>query len=114
MSKRINTDYIDDIIESIDAIYLFVENMTLAKFLKDDKTASAVIRKFEIIGEAANKLDKSIKHKKTDIPWKDVINMRNKMIHDYFGVDLATVWNTIKEDLPEFRRSIIKLKKNIN
>ncbi len=93
-------DYILDIIESIHDIDMFINNMEFKDILSDKKTAHAVVRCLEIIGEAANKIPQDIKINYSEIPWKQLIGMRNKLIHEYFGVDLEIVWVVITEELP--------------
>lgn len=91
--------YLKDILEAMDSIESFVEGMDLETFQRDDKTASAVIRKFEIIGEAAKQIPEETRQNYTDIPWKEMAGMRDRLIHFYFGVDYQLVWQTIKERL---------------
>ena len=74
--------------------------MDFKEILIDKKTANAVVRSLEIIGEAASKIPPEIKHNYSEIPWKQVIGIRNKLIHEYFGVDLEIVWVVITEELP--------------
>ena len=88
--------YINDILDSIVAIQKFVEGMSFEEFKMDDKTTSAVIRKFEIIGEATKHIPYEIKQKYPDIPWKEMAGFRDKLIHFYFGIKYELVWNTIK------------------
>ncbi len=78
----------------------FVENLSFDNFSKDSKTVHAVLRAIEIIGEAAAKVSQECKKRHPDIPWSDIIGMRNHLIHVYFDVDYETVWKTIKEDIP--------------
>jgi uncharacterized protein with HEPN domain len=84
--------------------------MTFQDFLRDKKTQNAVIRSVEVIGEAAKKIPKSIREKYKLIPWKKMAGMRDKMIHEYFGVDLEILWKTIKEDVPSLKPLIEQLK----
>ena len=106
--------YIYDIIKAIDLIESFVENMNYEAFIEDPKTQSAVIRQFEIIGEAVKKLDKNLTDKYSEIDWQAVAGMRDLLIHHYFGVDLDIVWESLREDLPAFKRIMISLKKDIS
>lgn len=99
MSERDYTDFIQDIIDAIHAINEFIADMSFEDFTKDDKTFSAVTRKFEIIGEAANRIPKNIQEKYPEIPWSYMIGMRNKIIHDYDGINLMIVFDSAKEDL---------------
>lgn len=99
MSKRDYADFIQDIIDAINSIKIFIANMTFDEFSNDDKTVSAVTRKFEIIGEAANRIPKDLQDKYSNIPWSYMIGMRNKIIHDYDGINLMIIFDTINEDL---------------
>jgi hypothetical protein len=104
MNERTLKLYITDILEAIRRIDKFVENSEFEEFIKDDKTVNAVERNFEIIGEAARSIPEETKIKHRDVPWRNIISMRNILAHEYFGTDLEIMWATIKEDLP-----IIKL-----
>lgn len=68
-----------------------------------------MIRRLEIIGEAVKNLPADFKKKKSSIPWQNIAGMRDFLIHEYFGVDLDLVWQTVKKDLPEFKKQILKL-----
>ncbi|MEK7189067.1 MAG: HepT-like ribonuclease domain-containing protein, partial [Patescibacteria group bacterium] len=72
-------------------------------------TQDSVVRRFEIIGEASNNLSEEIRQKSPDVNWPDVIGMRNNLIHEYFGIDIETIWDTIKNDLPVFRKQVTRL-----
>lgn len=106
--------YIHDILKAIDLIESFVENMEYGEFMDDPKTQSAVIRQFEIIGEAVKKLDKNLTAKYPEIEWQAVAGMRDLLIHNYFGVDLDIVWESLKKDLPTFKRIMLSLKNDLN
>jgi len=97
---RIFIDYLRDILESIEKAFRFVQGMDEKDFLKDEKTVFAVIRALEIVGEAAKKIPDDIRGKYPDIPWREMTGMRDKLIHDYFGVNLKLIWKTVQEDLP--------------
>ena len=103
--------YIDDIIKYIDRAEQYTINLTYEDFLKDSKTSDAVIRCIEVLGEASNKIPESIKNKYS-IPWQDITNMRNRIIHGYFDVDLEEVWLAVKKDMKELKPLIKKIIKD--
>jgi uncharacterized protein with HEPN domain len=72
----------------------------------------AVIRNFEIIGEATKRLSKNFRSENTDIPWKKIAGMRDILIHDYLGIDIYSVWNAIEQNLPELKQQLIRIKKS--
>lgn len=80
--------------------------MTYDEFVKDVKTQDAVIRNLEVIGEAVKNVSDDIKEKYNDIPWKSIAGMRDKLIHEYWGVSFSIVWETIKSDFPLFTEKI--------
>ena len=101
--------YIKDIIICIERIDEFIGTMSYTELEQDDKTASAVIRKLEIIGEATKCLPDIITEKYPEIPWKDMARMRDKIIHFYFGVDIEIIWNVVKNRLPEIKKMLQKI-----
>jgi len=94
------------IIEAIEYIEDFLEGVEKDTFFKDYEKQSAVVRQFEIIGEAANGLDSNIIGANSQIKWHEVISMRNVMIHDYFEVNIDIVWDTAKIDLPDLKKKV--------
>lgn len=106
---RDHTLYLKDILAAIDSIEKFIAGMDLETFQEDDKTASAVLRKLEIIGEAVKQIPDEIRQKYSQVPWKEMAGMRDKLIHFYFGVDYRLVWKAITERLPEVKRTIQKI-----
>ncbi|MCK5661640.1 MAG: DUF86 domain-containing protein [Methanosarcinales archaeon] len=113
-AERLISDYLDDIIDTIDKVELFIEDMDFEQFAEDDKTVFAVIRAFEIIGEATKNIPQSIKDKYPSVPWKEMAGIRDKLIHGYFGVKLAVVWETTQQDLPSLKPLIAQIiKENI-
>ena len=100
MFERDFTLYCEEILDSGNAITEFVKGFSLKEFCDDRKTSSAVIREFQIIGEATGKLPEAIKLRRSEIQWQDIKDFRNLLTHEYFGVDLEIVWNVIQDDLP--------------
>ncbi|MEM4727851.1 MAG: DUF86 domain-containing protein [Candidatus Bathyarchaeia archaeon] len=91
----------------------FIEGISKEDFLANIEKQYAVLRGLEIIGEATKNLSKELKSKYQEISWKEVAGMRDKLIHQYFGVNLELVWETIKTKLPEFKNQISKILKEI-
>lgn len=114
MRKRDYGDFIKDILDSIQDIKFFTKDMSFEEFAKDKKTINAVIRSIEVIGEASKKIPKSIRERYPAIPWRKVSGMRDKMIHEYFGVDVEILWKTIKEDIPPLESLIRKVLEDLN
>jgi len=92
MSKRDDNLLIGDIIESCNKILDYTAFLSFEEFVSDSKTVDAVIRNFEIIGEAANRLSEELKNNNPDIDWHRIRGFRNRIIHDYFGIDYSIVW----------------------
>lgn len=101
--KRQYNLFIKDMLECIERIEEFTGNMDFKEFLEDDKTKSAVVRKLEIISEAAKNIPASIRQKNKELPWSDMAKMRDKITHFYFGIDYEIVWEVIKRRLPEIK-----------
>jgi uncharacterized protein with HEPN domain len=98
--------FIKDIYDAVIAIEKFVWRMSFNRFINDDKTLSAVIKKLEIIGEAAKNLPPEITSKYNSIKWKEMAGFRDILVHAYFGTELHLIWDTIKNDLPKLKRSL--------
>lgn len=103
MVKRNHQIFIKDVLDCILKIEHFAAGMSFDEFVADDKTMSAVIRKLEIIGEAVKNVPLAIRRKHSKIDWKEIAGMRDKLIHDYFGVDAEILWEVIKEDIPTLK-----------
>jgi len=114
MSKRRDRDYPNDIREAIQRISAYTAGLTYEEFMKDMKTQDAVVRNLEIIGEATKNLSAGLKKSYPKIPWKDLMGMRDKMIHHYFGINYEIVWTIAREELTGFLPQIEEIVKKEN
>lgn len=101
--KREFKDYVADIVDAIEKIDEFTQDMDFQDFEKDYKTVFAVIRALEVIGEAVKNIPATVKDEYRRIPWGKIAGMRDKLIHEYFGVNIKVVWKTVKEDIPTIK-----------
>lgn len=100
MSNRSANLLIEDILLSAQKIQRYTAGMNFEQFTVDEKTVDAVARNFEIIGEAANRLSDEFKSQHSQIDWSRIRGFRNRIVHDYFGIDYEIVWNIIQHFLP--------------
>ncbi|TXC78694.1 HepT-like ribonuclease domain-containing protein [Luteibaculum oceani] len=101
MSKRDNDLLLEDMLEAAEKIEKYTVGYDFDKFSNEDKTIDAVIRNFEIIGEAANRVDPDFKLESPEIEWRKITGFRNRLIHEYFGVDIEILWQIIEDDIPD-------------
>lgn len=101
MSKRNPELLVEDIIESGNKILDYTRSLSFDDFINDAKTVDAVVRNFEIIGEAANRLSDDFKDLHSEIDWHRIRGFRNRIVHDYFGIDYSIVWEVKNTFLPD-------------
>ncbi len=101
-----DSDYLSDIIRCRERIVEKTQNRQLDEFLDTEDLHDIVVRQFTVIGEAARKLSDDAKGRYPEIPWHRVTGMRNRLVHDYKGIDLNEVWETIQIDIPELLRQL--------
>jgi uncharacterized protein with HEPN domain len=113
-STKDYSDYLNDIIQYARKAENFLEGVSLEAFKANEEKALAVIRALEVIGEAARSIPKQIRNKYPQVPWNEMTGMRDKLIHDYFGVNLMVVWRTVKEDLPLMTTAVSEMIADLN
>lgn len=109
MSKWDSNLLLTDILESIHKIRLYTQGIELKEFLSDEKTQDAVIRNFGIIGEAASRIPEETKNNNSNVNWQRLRGFRNRIIHDYMGVDYRIVWTIVQNDLGVLEEDIKKI-----
>lgn len=105
-AERDFRDYLQDMYEAAEKVASFIRGMTEEQFLADEKTQYAVVRALEVMGEASKKVPSEFKGKHQGIPWREISGMRDKLVHDYFGVNAAVLWRTATEDSPKIAMAL--------
>ncbi len=106
MSKRGIVPSLKDILEATDRIQRYLGAMTLAEFLANSEKQDAVVRNFEIIGEAVRNIPPEFRKKHSDIAWSQIAGFRDRLIHQYFGVNWTILWDVVQEKLPTLRKQV--------
>ena len=106
MSSRADRDLLGDILEAVRRARSYTADHSYEQFLEDTKTQDAVIRTLEILGEATKRLSPSLRESHPEIPWKSMAGVRDKLIHDYFGVNFDIVWQIVQDQLPALAEQI--------
>lgn len=101
MKDRELRDYINDLLEACEDILSFTKDMSYSDFASDRKTVNAVTRSLEVIGEATKKLPMTFRNNYPNVPWKQMAGMRDKLIHEYFGIDKQMVWQAVEKHIPD-------------
>ncbi|MBA4393332.1 MAG: DUF86 domain-containing protein [Desulfobacca sp.] len=101
--KRTYRDYVTDILTCFQETQEFTQGLDFDAFTRDRRTINAVVRSLEVMGEAAKRIPETIRNKYREIPWKRITGMRDKLIHEYSGVDLEIVWEVVKTELPPLK-----------
>lgn len=111
--KRDDTVYLSHIRDASDRIAYYLQGISRAEFDKTLLLQDGVIRQLEIIGEAIKRVSKDLRDVYPEIPWQDIAGMRDKLIHDYFGVDVDTVWLTAKDDIPLLKDQVVRILRDL-
>ena len=105
--KKDHVVYLKHILDAIDRIEEYTRGVGYEDFMRTNLVQAGVIREIEIIGEATKRLTQGFKERYSDIPWKQIAGMRDKLIHDYFGIDMDAVWDTTERDIPILKGKIV-------
>jgi|SRR2546423_12831388 len=106
---RTHMDFLVDMLDAIRRVGQFIQGMSFEEFTRDDKTVFAVTRGLEIIGETAKRIPATVRDQYPGVPWREMAGMRDKLTHDYFGVNLIVLWKTATEDLPSIQPEISRI-----
>jgi len=112
--EKVPLVFLKHILESINQAETAVEGFTFEQFSENITVQDAVVRRLEIIGEAVKNLPGNIKEKYPEVPWLKIAGMRNKLIHEYFAIDVDLVWSVVKDDFPIFKKQVEKIVEKLN
>ncbi|MBI4127956.1 MAG: DUF86 domain-containing protein [Parcubacteria group bacterium] len=102
--------YSRHILDAVAKIEKYVRNASFDDFRGNELLHDGIIRELEIIGEASKRLSEDLKASMGDIPWKRIAGLRDKIVHDYFSLDLESIWHTVQEDIPVLKRALERVK----
>ena len=115
MKKKDRSDklYLEDLLTAMNRIAEYIEGYNFDQFKQDYRTVDAIVRNFEIIGEASKNVSDVIKNQNPEIPWKEMFYLRNRVMYEYFGIDYEIIWDVAKNHLPENSQQMNKILKSL-
>jgi uncharacterized protein with HEPN domain len=112
MSHRSIELLIEDLWEAVEKVERYTVGFDHDSFVQDEKTIDSVVRNFEIIGEAANKLPPEFRENHPDVQWKKILGLRHRIVHDYFDIDVEIIWQIIEKDIPALKQNLQLIKQS--
>jgi len=106
--------YINDMLEALEKIEEYTENVSEDDFFEDTQLQDAIVRRIEILGESVKHIPQDIRDKYPEIPWRQISGMRDILTHEYFGINMSKVWKAITEDNPEIKENVLKIKRDLD
>ena len=106
MSERNWKLFVEDILESVELIESYIANMEFEDFKNDRKTIDAVVRNFEVIGEASRNVPDNVRNKYQNVDWKGIIGLRNRIAHEYFGLSVTIIWSIVTQEIPRLKKQM--------
>ncbi len=114
MSKRDWTLFLQDMLDIIGKIGQYTSGMSFQEFLQDSRTQDAVVRNLEVLGEAARRIPPHIQERYQEIPWAQIVGLRNRLIHGYFLVDYGIVWEIVQNELSPLREKLEQIAREVS
>lgn len=113
MTKRALSEYLDDILAAIADIEAFTDGINFNEFRENREKVLAVVKSIEILGEATKKIPDEFRRAHPQVAWRSITGMRDMLVHEYWGIDMAVVWSTVEEGIPSLKAVIMEIKRSV-